>query len=144
MSGLPDQDFDPTLTSGTDPAPEDLIRVSVTRPWAGTAVVHVAGEVDMFTGPLLRRRIGDELAVEPEHLVLDLSEVVFLGSNGLSILVDTSQVAAATGTNVWLVATSTAVTRPLTCTGVSELFPHHATVTDALAAAALAGRQGSP
>jgi len=140
MSGLPDQDSDPTLTSGTDPVAEDLITVRVNRPWPGAAVVHVAGEVDMFTGPLLRRRVGDELAVEPEHLVLDLSEVVFLGSNGLSILVDTSQVAASTGTSVRLVATSTAVTRPLTCTGVSELFPHHLTVADALAASALAGR----
>lgn len=140
MPGLSSALPNPILLGGGDPSAEDLVAVSVGRPWPGVAVVHVSGEVDMFTGPVLRRRIGDEFAAEPEHLVLDLTGVDFLGSSGLAILADASQVAATTGTSVRLVASSTAVTRPLVCTGMAELFARHDSVADALAAAALAGR----
>ena len=48
-------------------------------------VVHVVGEIDTLTAPLLQARLDEHLVVT--LLVLDLSDVTFLGSAGLAVLV---------------------------------------------------------
>lgn len=51
-------------------------------------VITVAGELDMATAPQARAYLQDRTAVRPGHLVLDLTGVEFLGSHGVSLLVD--------------------------------------------------------
>lgn len=53
------------------------------------AVLHVAGELDLVTSPVLRQRVHDAVADGRHHLVLDLSEVVFCDSSGVGVLVAT-------------------------------------------------------
>jgi anti-sigma B factor antagonist len=53
----------------------------------GTAVVAVRGEVDLYTAPQLWETIDKAIADSPDQLVIDLSDVTFLDSSGLSVLV---------------------------------------------------------
>ncbi|MGH3617685.1 MAG: STAS domain-containing protein [Pseudonocardiaceae bacterium] len=86
-------------------------------------VVHVAGELDMLTGPPLQDHLGELLATRPDRLIIDLSQVSFMGSTGLSVLICTRQNAIAMGTTLQLSGTSArAISVPLEVTGLNQLF----------------------
>ena len=53
----------------------------------GQAVVAVHGEVDLYTAPRLWEAIDTAMASTPHELVIDLTDVTFLDSAGLSVLV---------------------------------------------------------
>ena len=52
----------------------------------GQAVVRVQGEVDLYTAPQLWETLDAAIAGTPHELVIDLSDVSFLDSSGLSVL----------------------------------------------------------
>lgn len=100
-----------------------LLSVVVQQPEHAVFVVHVAGELDMLTGPPLQDHLSELLATHPERLVVDLSQVSFMGSNGLSVLICTRQAAMQQGTTLRLTGTShRAVAVPLEITGLNHLF----------------------
>jgi len=53
----------------------------------GAAVVRPVGEVDVFTAPLLRERLVELVEGGARRVIVDLSEVSFLDSTGLAVLV---------------------------------------------------------
>ncbi|MER5292742.1 STAS domain-containing protein [Streptomyces pharetrae] len=53
------------------------------------AVLHVSGELDLVTSPVLRQRVHDVVAEGRHSLVLDLSEVFFCDSSGVGVLIAT-------------------------------------------------------
>ena len=55
----------------------------------GTWILAVAGEIDVATSPELRRELHQLADREPTGLVLDLSDVTFIDSSGLGVLVGT-------------------------------------------------------
>ena len=96
------------------------------------AVVHVTGEIDMATEGQLRRIVDEAMAAEPAALVLDLTDVTFLASAGLHVLVDVQHDATARGIALRVVAERRAVLRPLEITGVDELVTVVASMDQAL------------
>ena len=109
------------------------ISIAAHEPAGGVVVLHVAGEVDLLTANLLGERIRERLVPINRVLVLDLSEVSFLGSAGLAEIVSASRSGTETGVRVLLVATNRAVLRPLEVTGLLSLFTVYDTVGAALA-----------
>jgi anti-sigma B factor antagonist len=65
----------------------DLLSVTALPAGRGRAVVEVAGELDTYTAPLLEACVRGQL-VRPglRALVVDLSQVSFLGAAGLAVL----------------------------------------------------------
>jgi len=53
----------------------------------GARVVIVGGEVDVYTAPLLRDALDQQIAAGHVHLVVDLDAVEFMDSTGLGVLV---------------------------------------------------------
>jgi anti-sigma B factor antagonist len=53
----------------------------------GQAVVAVRGELDFYTAPRLWEAIDAAISATPHELVIDLSDVSFVDSSGLSVLV---------------------------------------------------------
>jgi len=53
----------------------------------GHAVVRVAGEVDMYTAPVLARRLFDLIDEGARDVVVDLASMSFIDSTGLTALV---------------------------------------------------------
>jgi anti-sigma B factor antagonist len=81
-------------------------------------LVRVAGEVDASTAGALRRCLRsarDERAT----LLLDLSDVGFIDSSGLRVLLDASRAAADTGWPFFIVRPSSRVRRLVVLTGTA-------------------------
>ncbi|GAB3582753.1 hypothetical protein GCM10027445_56490 [Amycolatopsis endophytica] len=66
----------------------------MSRPSTHTLLVEVGGDVDLATAPRLAEAIEHRFRGAVTLLVLDLSEVTFLGTAGLTVLVETQQTAA--------------------------------------------------
>ena len=88
---------------------------------SGAVVLHAAGEIDTETAPELGVEVGVWCDTAP-HVLLDLSGVTFLGSAGLSVLLETRDLLEG-GTRLQLrCGASRAVRRALQVTGTMELF----------------------
>lgn len=78
------------------------------------------GELDAAANPLLQQTLLRALRRAERLLTLDLSEVSFFGSAGVTALVWLSQHGEAADKHVTVVATSRIVTGPLELTGLLE------------------------
>lgn len=115
--------------------PSPILDVRVSR--AGDAlVVSVTGELDMDTVPEVRAAITSGLSGNPSALVLDLSEVGFFGSAGLSLLLEARHRVDALA----VVATRRAVLRPIQLTAIAPLFGVFGSVEEALDSVTLVPR----
>jgi anti-sigma B factor antagonist len=111
----------------------------VSRPRPEVVLLTVDGELDTLTAPRLGTDLSaalDTALADGAALVVDLSEVTFLASSGLAVLVDGARRARAAARRVHLVVASRAVSRPLEVTGADALFDTHADLSAALAAVA--------
>lgn len=115
-----------------DAAAEQVVDLDVERR-ADVVVVHIGGEVDMLTTPMVSSLITEQLHGDLSMLVLDMSSVGFLGSSGLAALVAAREEAGNRGVRLRLVGSGHAVQRPLTATGLAELFDIYDDLDQALA-----------
>ena len=100
---------------------EQVIDLDVERK-DDVVVVRVGGEVDMLTTPMLGSCLSEQLQSDPGMLVVDMRRVGFLGSSGLAALVTAREEAGTRDVTLRLVSAGHAVLRPLTATGLAELF----------------------
>lgn len=108
---------------------------AVTEEWSErTVVVSVAGELDVLTSPHLKDGIDAALAKGPAVLVIDLSEVEFLSSAGMAVLVAAREQAEDSHVKFGVVASGPATSRPLTLIGLAEVIGMHPTLGEARAA----------
>jgi anti-sigma B factor antagonist len=84
----------------------------------GALVLAASGEIDLATSPRLRETVEAELE-RGVPLVLDLSEVTFLDSSGIRVLLGCAARAQAGGTR-FTVIPSDAVGRTLELCGITD------------------------
>lgn len=119
-------------TDGTPTASGSTCEIS--ERWIERVVViATAGVVDMITAPQLEEAIKVALSKTPEGIVVDLTEVEFLASAGMGILVAAHD-EAPEGVGIHIVAEGPATSRPLKLVGIADIVPLHATLDEALAA----------
>ncbi|MEU9756908.1 STAS domain-containing protein, partial [Streptomyces althioticus] len=99
-----------------------------------TAVIVVSGDVDLHTAPLLRVEALTAMTRGARHLVLDMAEVDFVDSTGLSTLIVLLHTTQEPGGSLRVARVPERLVRMVTMTGIAELLPLHDTVADALAA----------
>ena len=115
-------------------APGSASTCEVTEKWVGeVAVVAAVGVVDMLTAPQLEDALRTAVANKPEGLVVDLTDVEFLASAGMGVLVAAHD-AKDEGTRFCVVADGPATSRPLKLVGIADIVPLYATLDEALAA----------
>lgn len=110
---------------------DEVVRFVVEDHGRDAQVVHVFGEIDTVTAPLLQERLDQHLP-HISLLVLELSAVTFLGSAGLAVLVAARDDAERHGHRLRLVCGSRIVTRALEATGLLDLFDVAEGVPEAL------------
>jgi anti-sigma B factor antagonist len=96
-----------------------------------TVVVNCAGVLDMLTAPHLEERLATVLAKKPTAVVVDLTDVDFLASHGMNVLL-TVRRDLAPGVGFAVVADGPATSRPLILIGVAEVINMCATLDEAL------------
>lgn len=85
-------------------------------------VTSVRGEIDLNTDEVVQEEIAAQLAARPRLLVLDLTEVIFMGSAGLYLVWRTHEDAAAQGSEFAVVANEGYARRVLTLSGMDRLL----------------------
>ena len=100
---------------------EPVLLVEVTRDGGG-ALVRIEGEVEFATAPRLRATLLDLAQESASPVVLDLAEVSFLDSAGISLLIQAKKRLSAAGSDLVLRAPQPNIRRVLEISGVTELF----------------------
>jgi anti-sigma B factor antagonist len=98
---------------------QSQFRVEVERT-GRAAVIVVTGELDLATGPQLEAELRDISASDTELVVVDLRNLEFMDSTGLSIIVRAHQRLTGEGCELGLVRGSPQVQRLLDLTGVAD------------------------
>ena len=101
----------------------------------GAIVVGLVGELDMTTVDLAAKALDDAIA-RGTFVVLDMTGLRFFSSAGLNLLLQLHREMGEKRLDVRVAGDQRAVARPLELTGLTDLFPIHRSVSDALAAEA--------
>ena len=83
-------------------------------------VIAVRGELDLASSPALQEELDRVSASDAEMLIIDLRELDFMDSTGLSVLVRAHQRAEEQGRRLAVVKGPQQVQRLLSLTGVSD------------------------
>ncbi|PRC44424.1 anti-anti-sigma factor [Mycobacterium sp. ITM-2017-0098] len=86
---------------------------------SGVVVVAATGAVDMLTAPQLQEVVTAVVERNPVGLIIDLTDVDFLGSAGMQVLMVTRNMVAG-AFRLAVVADGPATSRPLKITGVAD------------------------
>lgn len=106
----------------------------INEDWLGrTAVISVSGVIDMLTSPQLEASIDASLAKSPAAVIVDLSDVDFLASAGMGVLVAARDRAAGKA-GFAVVANGPATSRPLKLVGLADVIGMYSTLDEARAA----------
>ena len=109
-------------------------RLDTIGPVGDLAVLQVTGEVDLYSAPMLRERIRELAAGGAVHLIADLSEVDFLDSTGLGVLVGGLKRVREDGGSLALAVRTPRILRVFQITGLTKAFAVWPAVTDAITA----------
>src|SRR4051812_24300300 len=101
------------------------------------AVLHLKGELDAETAEKLRSTLADLLERPVPRIVVDLTELKFCDSIGLSTFITSKQVITARGGWLSFAGANPFLTRLLETVGLSRYFAIFPEVDDAIAAAQL-------
>jgi anti-sigma B factor antagonist len=116
---------EPTARGPNDPPVERVDRRK------GSVIVRLAGELDLYTAPAVRKTLLTLAAEQPERLVIDLEDVEFIDSTALGVLIE----ARATLTNrsaFRLAAPGVETHRALEISGLDRHLAVHESVGAAL------------
>ncbi|HEY9264292.1 MAG TPA: STAS domain-containing protein [Mycobacterium sp.] len=97
----------------------------------GVTVVTAVGAVDMLTAPQLQGVMTAALQRKPAGLILDMTQVDFLGSAGMQVLMHTRN-QLGPETRFAVVADGPATSRPLKITGIADFIELFSTLDVAL------------
>lgn len=100
----------------------------------GIPVVHVVGEVDVYTAPGMKAAINEVVAGGAKNVILDLHEVEYMDSSGFGVLLGITKRLRPQGGGISLVGCSRAIRRLLTITRLESIFAMYDTVDEAVAA----------
>jgi anti-sigma B factor antagonist len=98
----------------------------------GVLVLAVRGELDAFTAPQLAEAIDNGIAASPKALIVDLSEVAFLASAGMTVLVTGHETARRAEKRFMVVADGPTTSRPMRLTGLDQAVSLYPTLDAAL------------
>ncbi|MPY80692.1 MAG: anti-sigma factor antagonist [Actinophytocola sp.] len=118
------------VEQSNDPQVNALLQVS-TDEEPNAVIVEVAGEVDMLTAPRFERELERAIARSPQRLVVDLTDVTFLSSAGLALLVRARKDCADT-IDMRIVAAGSATLRPIELMGLEGDLRLHSNRAEAL------------
>ncbi|MBQ0826947.1 STAS domain-containing protein [Streptomyces tagetis] len=115
------------------PIAQNPLSVEVTLPREDVALLKVEGHLDVDTATEFRHHLANQLHHGRRHFLLDLSEVPFMDSSGMNIVLRVYQEARELPGSVHIIAPTPAVRRVLDLTGVSITVPVSESRDEALA-----------
>lgn len=99
---------------------------------SGVPVLKVRGEIDVASAPDFHASISDIIGRGPEVVIVDMSEVSFIDSTGLGVLVSAEKETREAGKDLRLVVTQPQIMKLLELTGLDEVFTVLSSTNDAV------------
>lgn len=93
-------------------------------------VISVRGAIDMLTAPQLADGIRAAVGESPRVVIVNMTDVDFLASAGMQVLVAAKEEVGAT--RLVVVADGPATSRPLKITGITDFIDLYPTLDEAL------------
>ena len=97
-----------------------------------THVIEVDGQVDLYSAPEFKERTARVIRDGAERVILDLSQVTFMDSTGLGVLVGALKRMRAARAELLLVVTDYDIERLFELTGLDGSFQIHRSRDEAL------------
>jgi anti-sigma B factor antagonist len=121
--------------ANSEPATTDSNAICrVSERWEGrVAILSTSGDVDMLGAPHLQEAIENALAQDPTGVIVDFTDVDFLASAGMGVLVAAYDAKPAS-VEFCVVADGPATSRPLQLVGIADIIKLYPTSDEALAA----------
>lgn len=101
-----------------------------TTPGSDRYVITVSGEVDLATSPDLDTAIIESVDSEASSIVIDLTDVSFMDSSGLGVIVRGLKRCREADKDLDLVITSDRVLKVFGITGLDQVIPIHDSIED--------------
>jgi anti-anti-sigma factor len=111
------------------------MRASISDHRSDVAVLHLSGELDADTASQLHSMLADLLERPVPRIVVDLSDLKFCDSVGLSAFITSKQVIAARGGWLSFAGANPFLIQLMETVGLSRYFAIFPDVDDAIAAA---------
>jgi len=86
----------------------------------GVPLLDVRGELDLASSPMLEQALERVIATSPSMVIIDLRELEFMDSTGLSVLIRAHQRALQGSHRLGIVNGSRQIRRLLSLTGVAD------------------------
>jgi anti-sigma B factor antagonist len=97
----------------------------------GHPMVALSGQLDLADAPDVAAELATVVAARGPSVIVDLTDLEFIDSSGLGVLVRTLRRAREGGGDLHLAAPQQQVRRLLDVTGLIRVFPVHASVEEA-------------
>jgi anti-sigma B factor antagonist len=107
-------------------------RLGLHRPSPGVLVIGVTGDLDLATAPQLEAALLGARVRDARAVVVDLSDLGFLGVSGIAVLLTARRVLSRADGSLWLVTATPGVPRLLATLGLDGLFDIRADLGEAL------------
>ena len=101
-----------------------------TTPGSDRYVIAVSGEVDLATSPALDTAIIAAIESDTSALAIDLTDVSFMDSSGLGVIVRGLKRCREADKDLDLVITNERVLKVFGITGLDQVIPIHASIED--------------
>ncbi len=109
-------------------------RVELTQPDQETAVVVLEGEVDIYSAPQFKEALISGIDAGAVNVVVDLSQVTFIDSTALGVLVSGAKRVRPKNGRLDIVCTDENITRIFEITGLDRIFGMYSSRETALKA----------
>jgi anti-sigma B factor antagonist len=87
-----------------------------------THLVSVTGEVDLFTAPEFKQRVGAAIDAGAEKVIVDLTATTFIDSSSLGILIGAHRRLLGRGGTLTVVCDNDAIVKTFRITGLDGVF----------------------
>ena len=108
------------------------MHIKTEYPSPSQAVVTPSGRMDVESSPAVRQAIMDAWNKGAKSVIVDLSEVDFMDSSGLSALVSGMKALRKTGGQLSICNTNAQIRTAMRLTMLDRVFPIFDTITEAL------------
>jgi anti-sigma B factor antagonist len=99
-------------------------------------VIAVRGEIDLFTAPELKQKLGEAIEAGRNQIVVDLTDTTFLDSTALGVLIGAVKRLRTDHGRLVLVNVDTNIAKTFEITGLDQIFTILPTREEAIAALA--------
>jgi len=107
------------------------LTIDIQAPEAQTRIIHLEGEVDVYTSMQLKQDIARIIEEGVKFIVLNLSKVEYLDSTGLGVLIGSLKRLRENGGNLVVVSPSVRIMRVFEITGLFKIFNIYPTEAEA-------------